>query len=185
MLRDNAVGFFAVALIVASGAVLDTSGSWHRSTDDQPGYAASTFDDAAWEKTPVPAVLAAPAAIDAPVIWYRRPIDAAPAGDLALGVGVIPSAYEVYVDGERVGTNGDVEGRVEGRLAPRSFPIPPHAFDDGHALIALRYVSSGIFVSCRAKSSPPVFSTTWSPLSRCNVFHASYASFASSTYSGV
>ena len=138
MLRDNAVGFFAVALIVASGAVLDTSGSWHRSTDDQPGYAASTFDDAAWEKTPVPAVLAAPAAIDAPVIWYRRPIDAAPAGDLALGVGVIPSAYEVYVDGERVGTNGDVEGRVEGRLAPRSFPIPPHAFDDGHALIALR-----------------------------------------------
>ena len=138
ILRGSAVALFALVFIVASSGVIDVGGAWHRSVDDRPAYATESFDDSVWATTSIPAAIGPPAAIDAPVIWYRRSIDAPPPGSLAIGVGVMPSAYEVYIDGERVGANGEVDGRVEGKLAPRSFPFPPHALDDGHAVVALR-----------------------------------------------
>ena len=124
------------------------SGQWRFQPGDDPAWAAVDLDDSSWIDTTVPASYPQGLAGYGGMLWYRltldldlsRPSVSENVGALAVNLGNIMSAYELYAGGQRIGGVG--------RLPPqqqvvydhhRAFSIPASAVDtDGRLVLALR-----------------------------------------------
>src|ERR1041385_5273058 len=98
-----------IALIVATHAAahVDISGPWKLNTDDNPAFADPNIDDSGWKTLTLPGNWN-DAGVEhfAGVGWLRKtvtlsPKDAPPTGELAVALGPIVDAYEIYVDGQK------------------------------------------------------------------------------------
>jgi len=127
-------------------APVSLAGTWRYRVGDDIAWARADFDDSAWATIRVPSGWG-PRGYEgprAPFIWYRLDLELAALppgpGRLAVALGSVDSAYEVYASGERLGGVG--------ALPPAATPdydrhaiwvIPRHLIDpDGRLLIALR-----------------------------------------------
>jgi hypothetical protein len=83
-------------------------------------------------------------------IWYRAHVRVPPqSGQLLFGVGRFRGSYEVFVNGTRIGGEGNVSGRGEVRFGGRliGFGIPQEAVRSGELTIAIRGAVGKINVS--------------------------------------
>jgi hypothetical protein len=129
-------------------SVITLNGPWRFHTGDDARWADPTFDDSGWEKMDL---TAAAGAHDSDVgltgyvsgwtarghagysgyAWYRmRVLVTAPAGaELALaGPPLVDDAYEMFVNGRLLGSDGDFR-----RAPPTVYSIQPRLFPLGHA----------------------------------------------------
>ena len=116
----------ALPLAAQNALYLDLSGPWHMLAGDNPAYAARDFDDRQWTTVNTPLSSAARGQF-----WMRRRADLPPGTDrsrLALTLGALASAYEVYVNGERIGATDGFDHLENAHLRqPRTFAIPAGA----------------------------------------------------------
>ena len=109
---------------------------WKVHSGDDPRWAAKDFDDRGWTDGKLPG------APDADFHWYRKQV-AIPVEwhgqRLALGFGPMEEAYEVYVDGVRVGGLGVLDPKPVSRFARHtSFALAPSAVAGPVVQIAVR-----------------------------------------------
>ena len=88
----------------------DLATTWRVHAGDDPAYARPDFDDSHWTRFSSTASLKSVIGNDRPeVVWYRLHVKVEPTQTgLALSEFYIASAFEVYVNGERIMRNGQV-----------------------------------------------------------------------------
>jgi diguanylate cyclase (GGDEF)-like protein len=126
----------------ATPVPVDLTGPWRFRAGDDPAWAAPALHDADWDTLGVPgfwrlSASAAPAGIG----WYRATYTVREAPDVPLGLWFrsVIGAFEVYVDGRRVGGAGGFPPNVHGRAGlPVVVPLPPAAHLPGLHVIAVR-----------------------------------------------
>lgn len=124
------------------------AGQWKFRTGDNPAWAASDLNDSDWRTTAVPG--RAPTGFDgySGLLWYRltlqldlsQPSVRDTASALAVTIGNVMSAYEMYAGGERLGSVGLLPPTPEARYdEKRTWSIPSDAVSaDGTLVLALR-----------------------------------------------
>ena len=136
-----------VALLLQARWVVPPSGSvaldgaWRFHAGDSAAFASPAADDARWDAVP----LAAPWTAGLRGFgWYRGRfvLDRAPPAQLALGLRLGGLAYEVYVDGARLGGVGAFPPDYRARTAmPVILAIPLTSLSPGAHVIAIRAYS--------------------------------------------
>lgn len=119
--------------------------TWLVKAGDDPAYAQRNFDDAHWMvvdpnrslKTYFPS-------FHPRVVWYRLHVKVAPSQTgLGLEEWSLTSAFEIYVDGQRLLHSGSVDPYVPYTLGARLLArIPDSAIETGSFVIAMRVVNS-------------------------------------------
>jgi signal transduction histidine kinase/DNA-binding NarL/FixJ family response regulator len=113
-LLANAPASGAALEIVSLDPPTSLSGTWRYRTGDDPSWASAELDDSGWSGIRVPTGWG-PAAYDGPraeFVWYRRALvlSGVPDGPdeprVAVAIGKVDSAYEVYASGVRLGGVG-------------------------------------------------------------------------------
>ena len=160
-MKIAAVGTALLALLLlvafpsqAAVAVADLSepvsisGQWHFQLGDDPGWSAVGFDDSRWQLTAVPGSAPEGHAGYGGMLWYRltleldlsRPELKRQVGALAVVIGQVQSAYEVYAGGVRLGGVGDLPPAARATYDRiETWAIPPEAVSDkGTLVLALR-----------------------------------------------
>ena len=117
---------------------LDFSGDWRISSTDEPRFADPGYDDAAWDRFPMPARRLPPVG----TYWLRSRFTV-PAGtdtaNLALTLGSFSEVYELFLNGQRIGARG--EQRISRFFVPRpmTFDVPAGVLRAGEpATLAVR-----------------------------------------------
>ncbi len=115
------------------------SGLWKHHAGDDPRWADPAFDDSAWPSVRIPE--GATQLVDG-FRWFRVRIrlpENMPKEPLALLIGGFGAsqAYEVFWNGRRAGTMGELDGGMWGQRipVPKAFPAPGH---DRDAVVAIR-----------------------------------------------
>lgn len=143
-LLTPALFLLATSAIAQNALWIDLNGTWRGADGDRPEFSSPNFDDSAWSLIDVYANVYRQANY-----WlrYRTTLpDGTDASRLAITLGARPEAYELYVNGIRVGATGSLKSFAVSSLPrPRTFQIPPDAVTDKNLLIALR-VRSGFFM---------------------------------------
>jgi phosphoserine phosphatase RsbU/P len=119
----------------------DLRGPWLVQAGDDPAYAQPAFDDSHWARFDANGSVKSVAPNSRPeVLWYRMHIRVAPNDrELALEEWNIASAFEVYVNGQRLITNGTVTPFVPNTYSARLLQaIPTKEIATGNLVIALR-----------------------------------------------
>lgn len=127
---------------------LSIAGQWQFQIGDDLAWASPELDDSDWQTTAVPAYAPAGHTDYSGMFWYRltlqldlsQPSVQSTLGALAVTVGNVSSAYELYAGGIKIGSVG--------RLPPepisiydrkQTFAIPAAAVDDaGNVVLAMR-----------------------------------------------
>lgn len=121
--------------------LVDLGGEHRLLIGDDPGFAAADHDDSAWDKVALPAAWRE-RTTDAEVIgWHRFHFelpDPAPSGRLALDVGPIGWADEVFLNGKRIGGTGRFDRLPRLGPWPRLYPVPEGALHPGRNVLAIR-----------------------------------------------
>jgi signal transduction histidine kinase/HPt (histidine-containing phosphotransfer) domain-containing protein/AmiR/NasT family two-component response regulator len=138
-----------VALRPGPDEAISIAGTWKSRLGDDPAWSRPELDDSAWSDVQVPMGWGKRGGPDAPFGWFRRTVALGPAaagtpGGLALTLGKIDSAYEVFVGGVRIGGVGSPppNPRVE-YDRHRTYAVPPSAIDPaGSVVIAVRVWNS-------------------------------------------
>lgn len=117
----------AAGQAVAQNALwLDLRGDWRVFTGDRPEFAATDFDDRAWQTLSLPSEDTWPSARGR--AWLRCRVELpqnTDVSDLALTLGAIQDVYQVYVNGTKIGQSGDFNSFSETEIPrPRTFLIP-------------------------------------------------------------
>jgi phosphoserine phosphatase RsbU/P len=124
---------------------------WMVKAGDDPSYARAGFDDSQWTRLDTNQSLKQIFPTQHPsVIWYRLHVKVAPnETGLSLEEFNLSSAFEIYVNGERLFSNGGVSPyRPYGFGARIVKRIPDAMIATGNVVIAMRlYVSSNEWVS--------------------------------------
>jgi diguanylate cyclase (GGDEF)-like protein len=132
--------------VVPPAGSVALEGSWRFQAGDAIAYASPAYDDGSW----VTATLPAPwgrsgAARVRGFAWYRGrfTLDQTPAGELGLRLRANGIAFEIYVDGTRIGGVGDFPPDYRARTAiPVPFAIPLPSLSPGTHLVAIRAYST-------------------------------------------
>ncbi len=147
-----AAGVFVAILTVAvlrpaPDEALSIAGTWKHRLGDDPAWARPDLDDAAWSDLHVPMGWGQRGGPEAPFAWFRRSVELGPArasaaaqGGLALTVGKVDSAYEVFAGGVRLGGVGGLppNSRLE-YDRHRTYAVPPSAIaPSGRVVLAIR-----------------------------------------------
>lgn len=125
--------------------IIDLTGPWGFRTGDTAAFASPALNDAAWTTMIVPgrwSVAGAPAYRG--FGWYRLryTVDSLSREPLGLRLHAVAAAYEVYVDGLRLGGVGALPPRYRARSGiPVVFGLPTVAQLPGEHLIAVRVYS--------------------------------------------
>jgi hypothetical protein len=137
----------AVTSVSLGRAAVPLEGPWRFHTGDDPRWSLPSFDDSAWETvdlTPAPGSHDGDVGLPGYVpgwwqrghkgytgyAWYRLDVvvDASDGAPLALaGPTLVDSAYELYLDGQLIGSSGDFSGptpTVYG-VRPTVYRLPP------------------------------------------------------------
>ena len=132
--------------------------NWLFSPHDNPAYASPTFDDSAWMIVSTDKPLLSYGIRDIPYCWYRIHFHLRPGSrNLAIGIERTYGSYEVYVNGVRVGANGDMSGLIHfGQRTLVSFPVSDSLLTpQGDSVLALRFsVDASSTAHGRGTSSP-------------------------------
>jgi sigma-B regulation protein RsbU (phosphoserine phosphatase) len=124
-----------------TGEIVDIGPNLLFQTGDNPAWAAPGFDDSKWPVITTKKTLPALGYPATDHIWYRAHVRVPPqSGQLLFGVGGFRGSYEVFVNGTRIGGEGNVSGRGEVRFGGRliGFGIPQEAVRSGELTIAIR-----------------------------------------------
>jgi class 3 adenylate cyclase len=129
-----------VVMVAALGGIVDLSGDWSFRHGDDTAWADPAFHDD-WARVQVPGSWPASGDAAGEIGWYRLRVPASRLPDrsgLALEIGGVYSAYELYAGGERIGGIGRLPPDPRIAYGTRGvFPLP--AITDGEdVLIALR-----------------------------------------------
>jgi len=132
-------------VVPPSGSVA-LEGPWRFHPGDSTAFASPAYDDSRWET----AALAEPwvrrgADRARGFAWYRGrfTLDRTPGSQLALGLRLNGVAYEVWVDGVRLGGIGDFPPSYRARtVMPAVLPIPLASLVPGTHLVAIRVYST-------------------------------------------
>jgi phosphoserine phosphatase RsbU/P len=129
----------------------DLGGVWLAKIGDDPSFAQADLDDSQWTRVDTTHSLKEyfPAARNS-VVWYRLHVKVAPnETGLSLEEYNLSSAFEIYVNGERVFVNGSVSPYRPYAFAARIVRrIPDSMIATGSLVIAMRmYVSANEWVS--------------------------------------
>jgi len=138
---------FRIALLVLLGCSLaqaedwiqDLAGKWKFHPGDDPRWAAADFDDSQWAEIEVPKAWRDAGYPDLLGYgWYRTSVRIS-AGENAFYFAAVDDAYEVYVNGIRIGVAGQL-GSAKGQdQYEKTWPIPASAYVPGEpARIAVR-----------------------------------------------
>lgn len=122
-----------------------TLDAWKFSPGDDPAWAAPDFDDSSWREIEVPDAWSGEGYPEHDQFgWYRLRLDTSmidvPPGDLAVRVGMIRNAYELYAGGELIGGVGKLPPYPQinyDRVAVIGIS-PTQLEDDGTLVLALR-----------------------------------------------
>jgi diguanylate cyclase (GGDEF)-like protein len=141
-------------LVVAAGALLlsachanhedrvrSLAGSWAFHPGDNPGWAAPGFDDSSWARLQVPLSWGVQGHQDVSgMAWYRIRVDRDWPADLPLGVtiGKIDAAYELYVDGVKLGGVGQLQPTPREEYDRHATYVLPFQAANRTATLALR-----------------------------------------------
>ena len=147
--------------VVPSAGGVAPGGPWRVHSGDSTAYASPAYDDAAWET----ATLGAPwgrtgATRLRGFAWYRGrfALDQTPVAQLGLEVRANGMAYEVYVDGTRLGGVGEFPPDYRARSTiPVPFAVPLPSLSPGVHVVAIRVYST-------ESSAGPVESAVIEPL---------------------
>jgi len=127
-----------------AGAVA-LEGTWRFHAGDSIAFSSPAYDDARWELTSLaaPWTLAGAGRVRG-YAWYRGRfvLDRTPLAQLGLELQVTGMAFEVYVDGSRLGGVGDFPPAYRARTripAPLAIPLP--SLSPGAHLVAIRAYS--------------------------------------------
>jgi diguanylate cyclase (GGDEF)-like protein len=130
---SSAVGFDAIEL----------DGAWQFRAGDDETFAEPDFDDRGWDAHGVSAPWKEGGYPETDqMAWYRRtieiPADARPT-QWGIRVVAVRNAYEMYVDGERLGGVGSLPPAASINYdRQRVFLVPEHMVADGSLVVALR-----------------------------------------------
>ena len=131
--------------------------NWLFSPDDNPAYAAPTFDDSGWKTVSTNKQLTDYGIHDIPYGWYRIHVHMEPRwSNLAIETQNIAGSYELYVNGVRIGGNGKMNGIHESSqsyLSPYDIPdsvIPPN----GDLVISIRFAINRVGETTIGTSTP-------------------------------
>ncbi len=125
---------------------IDLAGPWRFRAGDDPAWAAPGLDDTGWDTVRVPARwnrLVPPGYRGAG--WYRLRFEMREPATVPLGLWFtsVATAFEVYVDGRRVGGVGGFPPAYRARtVVPLVVPLPPEAHAAGAHLVAVRVYSA-------------------------------------------
>lgn len=117
--------------------------AWRCIAEDDPRFADPAFDDAGWSERVLPDADQASPCLGARA-WFRLRLEVPEVfrgQPLGVSVGEVDGAYEVYVDGHKVGGHGTVEPIIDGLRLGEAFPIPSTLDVDGLLVVALRVVN--------------------------------------------
>ena len=107
---------------------IEVGGNWHFHTGDDLAWASPGYDDSAWEQIRGDKTWGAqthPSYVG--FAWYRKRIEIAPAsGPVALLIRPVDDAYEVYWDGKKIGSDGQLPPQAHWSATPHGvvFPLP-------------------------------------------------------------
>ncbi len=124
----------------------DLGVTWLVNTGDNPAYARPDFDDSRWMRVDTTRSLKDYFPSRHPsIVWYRLHLKVAPdQKGLSLEEFNLASAFEIYVNGERLFVNGSVAPyRPYGYSARIVKRLPDAALQSGSIVIALRLYISG------------------------------------------
>ena len=128
----------------AGSLVLD--GPWRFHAGDSTVYASPAYEDARWETATLPAPWGRTGAVRVRgFVWYRGrfSLDRTPVAQLGLELRANGMAFEVYVDGARLGGIGDLPPDYRARTAiPAPLAIPLPSLMPGTHLVAIRVYST-------------------------------------------
>jgi diguanylate cyclase (GGDEF)-like protein len=135
---------FQLQVATAHPGLAEFTGPWRLRLGDAAGWALPGYDDRDWDSVQVPASWTAVRPGYRGFGWYRarfvvgRGVDA----PLALSISSVVAAYEVYVDGRRLGGIGDFPPDYRARSGvPLLVALPPAALAAGTHLVAIRVFS--------------------------------------------
>jgi phosphoserine phosphatase RsbU/P len=116
--------------------------NWLFAPNDSSAFASPSFDDSGWQTISTNKPLLDYGIHDIPYCWYRVHVHLRPGtSNIAIGIERTFGSYEVYVNGARVGSNGDMAGLV--RFAQRTlvvYPVPENLLStNGDLVLALRF----------------------------------------------
>ncbi|MFL6466132.1 MAG: PP2C family protein-serine/threonine phosphatase [Bryobacteraceae bacterium] len=112
-------------------AALDGTWRWHAGDNTQ--WASATFDDSHWSPLRVPGPLPPDRQY-----WIRLHVQIGGMPDPGLLLGPIAYAYDVYWDGQRIGSFGDLPRGTWFTPRWQTFPIPAHLTIPGDHTVAVR-----------------------------------------------
>ena len=129
---------------VDAGAPRDLSGPWRFQVGDQAQWAEPRFDDGSWPVVDVPTGWGR-SSPEGEMAWYRLSVRVDPEAarvppGLAVLIGNVDSAYEIYAGGRRLGGVGSLppDPRID-YDRQGLYVLPPEAVaPDGRVVIALR-----------------------------------------------
>ena len=116
--------------------------NWLFAPGDNPAYASPTFDDSVWKTISTNKELIDYGIRDISYGWYRVHIHLRPgASNLAIGLERTFGSYEVYANGVRVGSNGNMAGLVRfSQRALVAYPVPDDVLtSQGDFVLAIRF----------------------------------------------
>jgi phosphoserine phosphatase RsbU/P len=129
----------------------DLESTWLVKAGDDSVWAQTDFDDSGWMRVNPRETLKVYFPHERPnIVWYRLHVKVAPnQAGLALAEFNLTSAFEIYVNGERVMKAGEVAPYKPTAFGARILvPIPDAAIRTGSLVIALRlYISANEWVS--------------------------------------
>ena len=154
VLTASILGAGAFVAILAMAALrpgpdeaVSIAGTWKQRLGDDPAWSQPDFDDSGWSDLNVPMGWGRRGGPEAPFAWVRRTVELGPArasaaapGGLALTLGKVDSAYEVFAGGVRLGGVGSLppNPRIE-YDRHRTYVVPLSAVErSGRVVIAIR-----------------------------------------------
>jgi signal transduction histidine kinase/DNA-binding response OmpR family regulator/HPt (histidine-containing phosphotransfer) domain-containing protein len=137
-----APGLLVAAMVAAED--VDLAGPWRFHDGDDAAWAEPGLDDSAWTTVRIPTGWGRTSPV-ASLAWYRRRVQVDPAAarvppGLAVLVGKVDSAYEIYAGGQRLGGVGSLPPQPRMDYdRDRIYVLPPSAVPaDGSLVLALR-----------------------------------------------
>ncbi|MGD0481482.1 MAG: SpoIIE family protein phosphatase [Terracidiphilus sp.] len=127
--------------VSAAAAPVTINAAWRFHTGDDPAWASPNFDDSSWSLLSTDEFWSAQGYRGyTGYAWYRLRLKLpATTEPLAINIGHVNSAAEVYVDGQLIGANGIMRPKPSWsmQLTANAFPLPPAL--NGHSVeIAVR-----------------------------------------------
>ena len=130
---------FALPLYAQFPLHLDLSGDWRFNPADNPAFAQASFDDHDWSAFRIPRRQDPPFGYH----WLRRRVripEGADTSQLAFTFGPFIENYQIFVNGRRIGSNGEYRLWATHVVRPRTFEIPAGLCTAGSEMtIAVRF----------------------------------------------